>query len=306
MCRYIMATPCKPEDSKHCIRMMLGNGMRSTIWKSFMERFKIGQVAEFYGSTEGNANMINPDGQIGAVGCFPRCVPRSLLPIDLIRVDPNTNIPIRDKRGLCIQCDAGEPGMLVGLISSSNAVRDFHGYVDKKDSSKKILHNVFKRGDKAFLTGDLLVMDEYGYIYFKDRTGDTFRWKGENVSTAEVESVIINVIGLKDVAVYGVQVPDQEGRAGMAAIADPNNTLDIKSLANGLEKTLPSYARPIFIRVLEKMDITGTFKIKKIELQEDGFDPSKIKDKLYVRSGKEYVPLTSQLYQDILKGAIKI
>ncbi|XP_023713296.2 long-chain fatty acid transport protein 4-like, partial [Cryptotermes secundus] len=206
MCRYIMATPHKPEDSKHCIRMMLGNGMRPTIWKGFMERFKVGQVAEFYGSTEGNANMINLDSQIGAVGCIPRCVPRSLLPVDLIRVDPDTNIPIRDKRGLCIRCDTGEPGMLVGLISSSNAIRDFHGYVDKKASSRKILHNVFKMGDKAFLTGDLLVMDEYGYIYFKDRTGDTFRWKGENVSTAEVESVIINVIGLKDVAVYGVQV----------------------------------------------------------------------------------------------------
>ncbi|KAJ4449464.1 hypothetical protein ANN_00863 [Periplaneta americana] len=257
MCRYIMAVPRKPEDTRHHIRLMVGNGMRSTIWKDFVERFKIEQVTELYASTEGNVNIC-------------------------------------------------EPGMFVGLISSSNAIRDYHGYVDKKASSKKVLHDVFGKGDKAFLSGDILVMDKYGYLYFKDRTGDTFRWKGENVATAEVESVIINVIGLKDAAVYGVQVPDQEGRAGMAAIADPNKSLDFKNLAEYLDKTLPSYARPIFIRVLEEMDMTGTFKIKKNELQEDGFDPIRIKDKIYFRSGKDYVPLTSQLYQDILKGIVRI
>ncbi|XP_069674182.1 long-chain fatty acid transport protein 1-like [Periplaneta americana] len=306
MCRYIMAVPRKPEDTRHHIRLMVGNGMRSTIWKDFVERFKIEQVTELYASTEGNVNILNIDNRIGAVGCMPQCVPQSLLPVGLVRVDPETNEPVRDRRGLCIRCEAGEPGMFVGLISSSNAIRDYHGYVDKKASSKKVLHDVFGKGDKAFLSGDILVMDKYGYLYFKDRTGDTFRWKGENVATAEVESVIINVIGLKDAAVYGVQVPDQEGRAGMAAIADPNKSLDFKNLAEYLDKTLPSYARPIFIRVLEEMDMTGTFKIKKNELQEDGFDPIRIKDKIYFRSGKDYVPLTSQLYQDILKGIVRI
>ncbi|PSN39832.1 hypothetical protein C0J52_19191 [Blattella germanica] len=207
--------------------------------------------------------VVNLDNKIGAVGCIPQCVPSFVLPVGLIKVDPNTNEPIRNEKGLCIRCGPNEPG-------------------------------------------DILVADDYGYLYFKDRTGDTFRWKGENVATAEVESVIINVIGLQDAAVYGVQVPEQEGKAGMAAIADPNNMLDFKSLADGLDKTLPMYARPIFIRVLGKLDMTGTFKIKKNELQNDGFDPIKIKDKLYFRSGKEYVPLTTQLYQDILKGVIRV
>lgn len=105
---------------------------------------------------------------------------------------------------------------------------------------------------------------------------------------------------------FYLQVPDHEGRAGMAAIVDPNNALDITTLAERFDKTLPPYARPIFIRVLQKMNMTGTFKIKKTELQEDGFDPFKVKDKLYFRSGKEYVPLTSQLYEDILKGLLRV
>ncbi|KDR22229.1 hypothetical protein L798_01835, partial [Zootermopsis nevadensis] len=291
MCRYIMAVPHQPEDTSHRIRIMVGNGMRPTIWKEFIERFKIQQVTELYGSTEGNVNIVNLDNKIGAVGCIPQCVPKSFLPIGLIRVNLNTNEPIRDKRGLCIRTDPGEPGMFVGLIASSNAIRDFHGYVNKKESSRKIIHNVFKKGDRAFVSGDLLVVDEYGYIYFKDRTGDTFRWKGENVATAEVESIIINLIGLKDAAVYGVQV---------------NIQLLTQFQSLHFDKTLPPYARPIFIRVLQKMNMTGTFKIKKTELQEDGFDPFKVKDKLYFRSGKEYVPLTSQLYEDILKGLLRV
>lgn len=306
MCRYILAVPPKPHDSTHRIRLMVGNGMRHTIWETFVDRFKVEQITELYASTEGNVNIINLDNKVGAVGSFPQFIPSFLLPIGLIRVDPNTNEPIRDKRGLCIRCRPNEPGMFVGLISSSNAIRDFHGYVDKSASSKKVLHNVFRKGDKAFLSGDILETDEYGYLYFKDRTGDTYRWKGENVATAEVESVMINVIGLQDAAVYGVQVPEQEGKAGMAAIADPGNDLDFKALADGLDQTLPAYARPIFIRILGKMDMTGTFKIKKNELQEDGFDPIKIKDRLYFRFGKEYVPLTSQLYQDILKGLVRV
>ncbi|GFG31831.1 hypothetical protein Cfor_10254, partial [Coptotermes formosanus] len=302
ICRYIMAVPPKPEDSRHHIRCMIGNGMRATIWKDFTERFKIKEMIEVYGTTEGNVTFINTANKIGAVGYLPKCVPQSWLPIGLIRVDPDTYEPIRDNRGLCIRCDPGEPGMCVGVINSSNATRHFHGYTDHTATTKKILHNVFKKGDRVFLTGDILVMDEYGYIYFKDRTGDTFRWKGENVATAEVESVIMNIIGLKDAAVYGVQVPHQEGRAGMVAIADPNNALDVETLASGLEKSLPSYAQPIFIRVIEKCDITDTFKIKKTVLRKEGFDPFRIKDKLYFRSGKEYVPLTSQVYHDILNG----
>jgi solute carrier family 27 fatty acid transporter 1/4 len=306
ICRYIMAVPPKPEDTRHQIRCMVGNGLRGTIWKDFTERFKIKEMKEAYGMTEGNVSMVNNSNKIGAVGHLPKCIPQSWLDSGLIKVDPNTYEPIRDSRGLCMRCDVGEPGMCVGVIKSSYSIKNFHGYTDATATANKILHNVFKKGDRVFLTGDILVMDEYGYLYFKDRTGDTFRCKGENISSAEVESVIMAIIGLKDAAVYGVQVPNMEGRAGMVAIADPNNALDMKNLASKLGKSLPSYARPIFIRVIDKFEITTTFKIKKTVLQKDGFDPSRIKDKLFFLSGNEYVSLTSQIYQDILNGRVRI
>ena len=152
-----------------------------------------------------------------------------------------------------------------------------------------------------------MVQDELGYFYFKDRTGDTFRWKGENVATAEVEGVVSNVAGHRNTTVYGVQVPGMEGRAGMAAIVDPECHLDFKALAEGLDKALPSYARPIFLRIVKELEMTSTFKLKKINLQKEGFDPNKIQDKVYFRSGsKEYVEVTPELYQEIISGTAKL
>ncbi|XP_063983457.1 long-chain fatty acid transport protein 4-like isoform X2 [Diachasmimorpha longicaudata] len=307
MCRYLLSAAPRPEDTKHSVRLMVGNGMRPQIWQKFVDRFKIEQVTEVYGSSEGNANIVNVDNQVGAVGFVPSILPKSLHPVAIIRVNPETCEPVRGPDGLCIRAEINEPGMFIGLIKQGNASREFNGYLDKEASAKKVIENVFKKGDKAFLSGDILVQDELGYFYFKDRTGDTFRWKGENVATAEVEGVVSNVAGHRDTTVYGVQVPGMEGRAGMAAIVDPECLLDFKALAEGLDRALPSYARPIFLRIVKELEMTSTFKLKKINLQKEGFDPNKIQDKVYFRSGnKEYVEVTPELYQEIISGSAKL
>ena len=257
-----------------------------------------------------------------------RIIP-SFYPIALIRVDED-GVPIRDQKGLCIRCQPFQPGMYVGLITANNAMRSFDGYVDQEATKKKIARDVFRRGDAAFLSGDILEMDELGYLYFKDRTGDTFRWRGENVSTTEVEAVISNVAGLKDCVVYGVeviqhradyftftddkfrngivQVPGSEGRAGMAAILDPDGSLDVKNLAEGLAKVLPTYARPLFIRVVNTIELTGTYKLRKVDYQKESFHLDKVQDAVYLLDPKSqsYVPFTAELYDQLKSGAMRI
>ncbi|KAF3430383.1 hypothetical protein E2986_00750 [Frieseomelitta varia] len=222
---------------------MFGNGLRPQIWKPFVERFGVKHIGEFYGATEGNSNLVNIDNKIGAVGFVPLCA-GSLYPVALLRVDEETGEPMRGPDGLCIRCKPGESGVFVGKINPKRVLNDFSGYVDRKASEQKILRDVFRKGDRVFNSGDILLMDEFG-------------WHGENVATSEVEAVVSNLIGLKDAAVYGVEVPGTEGKAGMAAIYDPENTLNIKEMADGLKKSLPSYARPLFIRVLSELPMTG-------------------------------------------------
>ncbi|XP_046398342.1 long-chain fatty acid transport protein 4 isoform X2 [Ischnura elegans] len=306
MCRYMLSTPPHPDDKTHSIHTVFGNGLRPQIWSQFVERFGISHVGEFYGATEGNANIANIDDTVGAIGFISRIAPW-IYPISIIRADPATGEPIRDKHGLCTVCKPGEPGVFVGKIIPNDPLRAFHGYVDKSASDKKVVRDVFRKGDAAFISGDILVMDELGYLYFKDRTGDTFRWKGENVSTSEVEAVISNEIGFRDAVAYGVEVTGLEGRAGMIAILDKENTLDLKMLHSGIQKALPAYARPIFIRVLPELDMTGTYKLKKVDLQKDGFNPAGIKDKLYYFTGSGgYEPLTQDIYDQIQSGKIRL
>ncbi|XP_054281715.1 long-chain fatty acid transport protein 4-like [Macrosteles quadrilineatus] len=305
MCRYLLSTPPRPEDKDHKLRMIFGNGLRPQIWREFVERFNIPKVAEFYGATEGNANIANIDNTEGAIGFVSRLVP-SVYPISIIKVNQETGEPLRNKDGLCMTCQPGEPGVFIGKIIPSNPARAFLGYVNETESKKKIVHDVFNKGDSAFISGDLLVMDEWGYLYFKDRTGDTFRWKGENVSTSEVEGLVSNISNYKDCVVYGVEIPRCEGRAGMAAILDPNCDLDLTSLAEGVKKALPVYARPVFVRLLQEVEMTGTYKLKKLDLQKEGFNPSTIEDKIYFLSASgKYELLTPELYKDIEVGVIR-
>ncbi|XP_053980372.1 long-chain fatty acid transport protein 4 [Hylaeus volcanicus] len=306
LCRYLLAVPPGPCDTKHKVRLMYGNGLRPNIWKKFVDRFGVPQIGEFYGATEGNSNLVNIDNTIGAVGFVPLYA-GSFYPVGLLKVDEETGEPVRGPDGLCVRCKPGEPGVFVGKINSKKVVNDFIGYVDSKASEQKILRNVFKKGDRVFNSGDILVMDELGYFYFRDRTGDTFRWRGENVATCEVEAVISNAIGLKDAAVYGVEIPKVEGKAGMVAIYDPNNTLNIDEMAEAVKKLLPSYARPLFVRVVSELPITGTFKLKKRNLQQEGYNIKTITDPVYfLEKSGVYVRLTEQLYNDIIEGKVRV
>ncbi|XP_076237411.1 fatty acid transport protein 1 [Calliopsis andreniformis] len=305
MCRYILAVPSKPEDKQHNIRVMFGNGLRPQIWPEFIERFGIPQVAEFYGATEGNANIVNIDNKVGAIGFVSRIIP-SIYPISILKANADGE-PIRNAKGLCQVCEPNEPGVFVGKIIPSNPSRAFLGYVDQKASEKKIVRDVFKKGDSAFISGDILVADEFGYLYFKDRTGDTFRWKGENVSTSEVEAIISNLINYRDCIVYGVEIPGLEGRAGMAAIYDQDGTLDIQKLSSDFKEHLAFYAVPRFLRILTKIDLTGTFKLKKKDLLEEGYDPKRIQDKLYYLSEKYgYQLLNIEVYEQIQQKTIRL
>ncbi|XP_020716393.1 long-chain fatty acid transport protein 4 isoform X2 [Ceratitis capitata] len=305
MARYILATPPSPNDRAHKVRLIFGNGLRPQIWPQFVERFNITKVGEFYGATEGNANIMNNDSTVGAIGFVSRILPQ-VYPISILRADADTGEPIRGADGLCQLCEPNEPGVFIGKIVKGNSAREFLGYVDEKASAKKIVRDVFRKGDMAFLSGDLLVADERGYLFFKDRTGDTFRWKGENVSTSEVEAQVSNVAGYKDTVVYGVTIPHTEGRAGMAAIYDPNNEVDLVVFADKLAKVLPAYARPQFLRFLTKIDMTGTFKLRKVDLQKEGFDPTQIKDTLYYQTPKgRYELLTPEIYEKINRHEVR-
>ncbi|XP_049872890.1 long-chain fatty acid transport protein 4-like [Pectinophora gossypiella] len=308
MCRYVLATPPSPADTQHSVRVIFGNGLRPQIWKDFIKRFNIKHVVEFYGATEGNANICNTDGTPGAIGFVSRIIP-AVYPIAIIKVNQETGEPIRDSNGLCQLAQPDEPGVFIGKINPHNPAREYLGYVDKTASEKKIVKDVFKHGDSAFISGDILVADELGYLYFRDRTGDTFRWRGENVSTTEVEAAISRVANHRDAVVYGVLVPNTEGRAGMCGIVDADGTLNMDKLAKDLARDLPAYARPVFVRVMSSMDMTGTFKMKKTDLQKEGFDPSLVKkDKLYyldLKQGK-YLPLGPEEYKKIESGLIRL
>ncbi|CDQ82617.1 unnamed protein product [Oncorhynchus mykiss] len=277
------------------------------VWEAFTERFGVAQVGEFYGATECNCSIANMDGKVGACGFNSRILP-NVYPIRLMKVDEETTELVRDKHGLCVPCRPGEPGLLVGRINQQDPLRRFDGYANQDATRKKIANNVFKKNDSAYLSGDVLVMDELGYMYFRDRSGDTFRWRGENVSTTEVEGTLSGLLGQADVAVYGVAVPDVEGKAGMAAIADPTGTFDCDAFLRVVQQALPPYARPVFLRISPQVDTTGTFKIQKTRLQREGYDPRLSTDQIYFlnsRTGR-YEAVNEELHSAIVEGRMAL
>jgi len=307
ICRYLLATPPKDTDKSHKIRVATGNGLRASIWQEFQDRFNIPKCVEFYGATEGNANMINTVGRVGSVGFNSVIIPW-IFPIKLVKVDEETGDLIRGANGLAAPAQTGEVGLLVGKVKN-DVLHRFDGYLNQQATKKKIAYNVFSKGDSAFLTGDMLMQDEEGFYYFQDRTGDTFRWKGENVSTNEVEGVISKALELNDVCVYGVEVPGIEGRAGMACICDPEKQANIEELQKYCEKALPPYARPMFIRQSNEIAKTATYKFKKNILRDEGFNPSTcdVTDSLYYYDGKQkkYVAIDGAVYDSILTQDIR-
>lgn len=259
-------------------------------------------------------SIVSLDDKAGSCGFLSRALPRFILkrlyPVSLIKVDQETGEPIRDPSGMAIHCEPGEVGMFVGKIVPKDPIRGFDGYSNPDATKKKIINDIFVRGDQAYASGDLLVMDELGYCYFVDRTGDTFRWKGENVSTTEVESIISAESGQVDCIVYPVSIPNHEGKTGMAVIKDPSlkDAQSMNELLLRLQKSLPFYAVPSFVRIVDELEMTSTMKIPKIEYQKDGFNVNLIKrhDKVYYLSKKNsrYHELTSEEYRDIISGQI--
>ena len=243
---------------------------------------------------------MNTTGKVGAVGFLPVLFP-SDSPLKIIRINPDTNEPVRNSSGFCEVVNCDEPGELIGKIVERNLLREFTGYKGLEDQTqKKVLTDVFMRGDKYFCTGDILKMDDEGYLYFVDRTGDTFRWHSENVSTTEIENTASKIIKNLQVACYGVEIPGAEGRAGMIAIVHQGD-IDLAELCRELQERLPAYAVPLFVRVIEKLEYTATEKIIKRKLREEAFDINHIVDPLYFMDpvSKTYIPLTKDIYKKI-------
>ena len=304
LCRYLVNAPEHPDETRHKIRMAFGNGLRPDVWPELKRRFRISEILEFYGSTEGNVSLFNFDGREGAIGRAPKWL-RKRFNVRLIQFDVETEQPIRGTDGFCIECGPGQVGECIGRIGG-DARTDYTGYVDKAASEKKVLRDVFEKGDRWFATGDLMKSDADGYLYFVDRIGDTFRWKGENVSTNEVAERLQAAPGVKEVNVYGVEVAGADGRAGMAALV-VGPEFDLKAFGEHVAGELPSYAQPLFLRLLPEMQTTGTFKVRKIDLVADGFDPAKIKGPLFFHDPKRgYVKLTKAVFEKIEAGAVKV
>lgn len=304
ICRFLINQPKSIMDKQHGIRKAIGNGLRQNVWEDFYDRFGVNCV-EFYAASEGNCTMINTVSKIGACGFVP-LINRffKVLPIYVIKIDDEMN-PIRDKNGFCIECRPYEKGLLIGMIGKSIKT-SFNGYANNKAASnKKIIENVFRSGQRAFNSGDLMMCDNLGYLYFCDRLGDTFRWKGENVATIEIENVLSRILDGAETSVYGVEIPGQEGKAGMAAIN--RKIINFENFENEIKLKLPSYARPVFIRLVDQLDYTGTFKTKKTRLVQQAFDLDQTNDKIYFysTSNQRYKELTKNDYEDIQKSNIR-
>uniref|UniRef100_A0A3Q0R8K3 long-chain-fatty-acid--CoA ligase n=1 Tax=Amphilophus citrinellus TaxID=61819 RepID=A0A3Q0R8K3_AMPCI len=303
--RYLCNTPKRDNDKDHKVRLALGNGIRADTWTEFLDRFGNIHVCECYGATEGNIGFINYVGKVGAIG-REHFLHKLGFPYALIRFDTEKEEPVRDSRGFCIEVPRGETGLFVGKIGKRTP---FSGYAkNKQQTDKKKLRDVFEKGDVYFNSGDLLKIDNEGFIYFQDRIGDTFRWKGENVATTEVADHLLAVNFVEEANVYGVKVPGHEGRIGMAALKlKENMEFDSKAVYQHVKNYLPSYARPRFIRIQDALVVTGTFKQMKVKLAEEGFDPALIRDPLfYLEDNKGYIPMTQEIFSSIAEGRLRL
>jgi citronellyl-CoA synthetase len=280
LCRYLLNTPPGASDFSNPLRVMMGNGLRPDVWHEFKQRFAIKRVAEFYGSSEGNigfVNILNKDCTVGTTG----------LPMALVKYDVDADEIERDSNGRLIKVAEGEPGLLLGEITRDTA---FEGYTSQADTEKKILRNAFKDGDAWFNTGDLMKTVDVGFalglphFQFVDRVGDTFRWKSENVSTNEVGEIINGHPQVDFCNIYGVEIPKADGKAGMASVvlAEGEESLDLEHFSSFVNEQLPSYARPVFIRIQKNIDTTGTFKMVKGDLRKEAYDLEQVADPIFV------------------------
>jgi fatty-acyl-CoA synthase len=308
LCRYLLHASPTANETAHRIRMACGNGLAPDVWDAFKSRFGIPQVFEFYAATEGGVSLFNIEGKRGAIGHIPVYLAHRFSPA-LVAFDVEKGQPVRNAQGFCIRCSPNQAGEAIGKVTDdpSNIGSRFEGYTDQDSSEGRILRHVFEPGDVWVRTGDLMRKDEQGYFYFVDRIGDTFRWKGENVATSEVSDAICAFPGVKHANVYGVTIPVADGRAGMATLVTEDE-LDLAGFRKHLASRLPSYARPLFLRIRENMDVTGTFKYSKTDLVRQGFNPVATNDAVYfdnLESGA-FTRLDQDLYERIQMGAIRL
>ena len=308
LCRYLTRSAPHPLENAHRLRLCCGNGLSGEVWDQFQRRFDIPRILEFYAATEGQVSLYNAEGKPGAIGRIPGFLTHRF-PVELIRSDVDTGEPLRGADGFCVRCAADEPGEAIGPIVAESASpgREFDGYTDQEASARKVLRDVFVAGDRWFRTGDLMRKDKAGYYYFVDRIGDTFRWKGENVSTADVVAVVAACRGVTDAVVYGAAIEGMEGRAGMAAITT-DETFSFTVLKEHLSARLPSYARPLFVRLCRDLPMTGTFKLTKGPLLRDGLCPSVASDTVWFNDPRSqtFVEYDASLMHQVCGGALRI
>ena len=305
VCTYLLGQPAKDTDRKHRVRVIVGNGLRPAIWDEFTNRFGIDRVCEFYAASEGNTAFVNVLNVDKTTGICPT-------PVAFVEYNESGD-PVRDKDGRVRKVKNGEPGLLLSKISN---FQPFDGYTDKKESEKKLVRDAFKEGDAWFNTGDLMRSQGFGHAAFTDRLGDTFRWKGENVATTEVEAAVSKDPQVEEATVFGVEVPHTGGKAGMVAIQlKDGEDFDGKALAKAVYDKLPAYAVPLFVRVVKELAHTSTFKSQKGDLRKQGYGGSggeggdvnvtaKVEDPIYVLSGKSdgYVPFYDEYPADVAAG----
>jgi fatty-acyl-CoA synthase len=294
ICGYLLNQPEKPTDRQHKVRVIAGNGLRPAIWDQFTSRFGIDRVCEFYAASEGNTAFVNILNMPKTAGVCPTAVA-------FVEYDPETGDPLRDDKGRVRKVPSGEPGLLLSKVSN---FQPFDGYTDSQASEKKLVRNAFRDGDVWFNTGDLMRSQGFGHAAFTDRLGDTFRWKGENVATTQVEAAVAHDPNVEECTVFGVEVQGAGGRAGMAAIQLKEGTdFDGKALAKAVYELLPGYAVPLFVRIVESLEYTSTFKSKKVDLRKQGYGPD-VDDPIYVLSGRDegYVEFYDSYPDEVRNG----
>jgi len=298
LCRYLLNRPARADDRSHRVRLAIGNGLRPEIWEEFQNRFGIDRICEFYGASESNLAFINAFGLTKTAGFCP-------LSFAIVEFDADSEQPLRDRKGYMKKVEKGGVGLLISEVTDR---RPFEGYTDAKASEAKLFRNVFKKGDCWFNSGDLVRDQGLKHIQFVDRVGDTFRWKGENVATTEVEGALGRHPAVEHAVVYGVQVPGCDGRAGMAALSWTAGEFDGAGLAQQLCDNLPVYAVPLFLRLRAEQEVTGTFKYRKVDLKKQGFDPAQTDEALYVLCDRVrgYEPLTAELFRRIAAGELRL
>lgn len=307
LCRFLLRSPVHALETAHRLRLCCGNGLQLDTWLAFQERFRIPRILEFYAATEGSFSLYNCEGEPGAIGRIPPFLPHRNH-VALVRFDIESGMPIRGDNGFCIPCAANEIGEALGRLEDSRTEPggSFEGYTDREATERKILRDVFARGDAWFRTGDLMRKDARGTFYFVDRVGDTFRWKGENVSSQQVAETLAACPGVVDAIVYGVEIPGADGRAGMAAlVTDEGFSLD--TLRRYLAERLPHYARPIFLRLCETIEITSTFKPRKQELARDSYNPAATGDPIFMEDSASqiFVRLDAELHARIQRNEFR-